>query len=425
MQSIFFWVVFVGNLRICRSWTEFSIWSLWGARHRPFLWPASVGAWKSRRMWFSVDLRWKISVEPQHEMLSTGSGFVRFFHSFNCLALVVWLVFFKDSSRSTWYAGLGWTGHQGMGEHFVLAEATTAASQATTAAGGVKQMAAVAAVGAVGGAVVWKPGGAVVVWAQPKDIEKWTGPWKCFRLGDSRPGAQHYTEILHDVLTNAFVKLGPHFKLYDPCPRGRWRRSSSWGSPGPGHVSLRQRLEAFEAGVAATRSDQVGDVARGVGAMAIKGVDKARELDREHDITGKVMEAGSKARIKGPKTVQLREKKTPGSDNCWRHQWEVWYHWQGVDQVFKQNRWQFKKCVGPDYLSFGWGETRSFCSCCEGGADPATIWSGKGFSWDDCVFQVMAWGARSRRETPCVLQGFVTASCFFAQIRKFARWLPA
>lgn len=66
---------------------------------------------------------------------------------------------------------------------------------------------------------------------------------------------------------------------------------------------------------------QVGDVARGVGAMAIKGVDKARnavvatklqrittlcflvvphgkarELDREHDISGKVMEAGSKAK---------------------------------------------------------------------------------------------------------------------------------
>lgn len=57
-------------------------------------------------------------------------------------------------------------------------------------------------------------------------------------------------------------------------------------------------------------------MARGVGAMAIKGVDKARnawqndattlvvffsvgkarELDREHDISGKVMEAGSKAR---------------------------------------------------------------------------------------------------------------------------------
>lgn len=31
-----------------------------------------------------------------------------------------------------------------------------------------------------------------------------------------------------------------------------------------------------EAGVAATRSDQVGDVARGVGAMAIKGYDKVQ-----------------------------------------------------------------------------------------------------------------------------------------------------
>jgi len=98
-------------------------------------------------------------------------------------------------------------------------QATTAASQATTAAGGVKQMAAVAAVGAVGGAVV-----------------------------------------LGSALGLATVVGG-----------------------------------AAAAGVAATRTDQVGDVARGVGAMAIKGVDKARELDREHDISGKVMEAGSKA----------------------------------------------------------------------------------------------------------------------------------
>mmetsp|Transcript_57206 Transcript_57206/g.69896 ORF Transcript_57206/g.69896 Transcript_57206/m.69896 type:complete len:278 (+) Transcript_57206:116-949(+) len=100
-------------------------------------------------------------------------------------------------------------------------QATTAAGQATSAAGGAKQLAAVAAVGAVGGAVV----------------------------------------------------LGSALGL------------ATVGAVGG----------AAAAGVAATRSDQVGDVARGVGAMAIKGYDKARDLDREHDISGKVMEAGSKA----------------------------------------------------------------------------------------------------------------------------------
>lgn len=49
------------------------------------------------------------------------------------------------------------------------------------------------------------------------------------------------------------------------------------------------------AAFAATRSDKVGDVARGVGAMAISGVDKARAIDSEHNISGKVVDAGSKA----------------------------------------------------------------------------------------------------------------------------------
>jgi len=49
------------------------------------------------------------------------------------------------------------------------------------------------------------------------------------------------------------------------------------------------------AGMAATRSDKIGDAARGVGSMALKGVDKAREIDREHDITGKMVHAGTKA----------------------------------------------------------------------------------------------------------------------------------
>ncbi|CAJ1385110.1 unnamed protein product [Effrenium voratum] len=82
-------------------------------------------------------------------------------------------------------------------------QATTAASQAATAAGGLKQMGAVAAVGAVGGAIV----------------------------------------------------LG--------------------GTLGLGVIGAVGGAAA--AGVAATRSDQ------------------AREMDREHDISGKVMQAGSKA----------------------------------------------------------------------------------------------------------------------------------
>lgn len=52
---------------------------------------------------------------------------------------------------------------------------------------------------------------------------------------------------------------------------------------------------AAAAGMAATRSDKIGDAARGVGSMALKGVDKAREIDREHDITGKMVHAGTKA----------------------------------------------------------------------------------------------------------------------------------
>ncbi|CAE7668470.1 yciC [Symbiodinium sp. CCMP2592] len=52
---------------------------------------------------------------------------------------------------------------------------------------------------------------------------------------------------------------------------------------------------AAAAGMAATRSDKIGDAARGVGSMALKGVDKAREIDREHDITGKMAHAGTKA----------------------------------------------------------------------------------------------------------------------------------
>eukprot|EP00931_Biecheleriopsis_adriatica_P102107 TRINITY_DN77130_c0_g1_i1.p1 TRINITY_DN77130_c0_g1~~TRINITY_DN77130_c0_g1_i1.p1 ORF type:complete len:277 (+),score=76.66 TRINITY_DN77130_c0_g1_i1:108-938(+) len=101
-------------------------------------------------------------------------------------------------------------------------QATTAASHAASAAGGYKQMAAVAAVGAVGGAVV---------------LGSTLG---CFMTAGAVGGAA-------------------------------------------------------VAGVAATRSDKVGEVARGVGALAVTGVEKAREINREHDISGKVVEAGSKA----------------------------------------------------------------------------------------------------------------------------------
>eukprot|EP00930_Biecheleria_cincta_P064893 TRINITY_DN50584_c0_g1_i1.p1 TRINITY_DN50584_c0_g1~~TRINITY_DN50584_c0_g1_i1.p1 ORF type:complete len:273 (-),score=68.70 TRINITY_DN50584_c0_g1_i1:119-937(-) len=49
------------------------------------------------------------------------------------------------------------------------------------------------------------------------------------------------------------------------------------------------------AGYSATRSDKLGEVARGVGAMAVSGIDKARAIDAEHNISGKVADAGSKA----------------------------------------------------------------------------------------------------------------------------------
>eukprot|EP00929_Paragymnodinium_shiwhaense_P113427 TRINITY_DN81720_c0_g1_i1.p1 TRINITY_DN81720_c0_g1~~TRINITY_DN81720_c0_g1_i1.p1 ORF type:complete len:311 (+),score=58.02 TRINITY_DN81720_c0_g1_i1:98-934(+) len=99
-------------------------------------------------------------------------------------------------------------------------QAHSAASRAASSAGGVKQMAAVAAIGAVGGAIVLGPLGLTLV-----------------------------------------------------------------GAAGGAAV----------AGVAATRSDTIGDVTRGVGSFAAMGVEKAIDANRQHDITGKVVAAGGKA----------------------------------------------------------------------------------------------------------------------------------
>jgi len=49
------------------------------------------------------------------------------------------------------------------------------------------------------------------------------------------------------------------------------------------------------AGYAATRSDKVGDAARAAGGLALKGADKAKELNDKHHITEKLTDAGTKA----------------------------------------------------------------------------------------------------------------------------------
>lgn len=45
----------------------------------------------------------------------------------------------------------------------------------------------------------------------------------------------------------------------------------------------------------ATRSDKVGEAARTAGGLAVQGAEKAQELNKEHKITDKLAEAGSKA----------------------------------------------------------------------------------------------------------------------------------
>jgi hypothetical protein len=52
---------------------------------------------------------------------------------------------------------------------------------------------------------------------------------------------------------------------------------------------------AAGAAYAATRQDAVGDAARSVGGAAVKGVDKAQELNEKHQITAKMADAGNKA----------------------------------------------------------------------------------------------------------------------------------
>lgn len=49
---------------------------------------------------------------------------------------------------------------------------------------------------------------------------------------------------------------------------------------------------AAGAAYCATRQDQVGDIARKTGDVALKGVDRVQELNREHQITSKIAEAG-------------------------------------------------------------------------------------------------------------------------------------
>ena len=49
------------------------------------------------------------------------------------------------------------------------------------------------------------------------------------------------------------------------------------------------------AAYAATRSDGVGDAARATGKAAVAVGDKATELDREHDISGKAKKAAADA----------------------------------------------------------------------------------------------------------------------------------
>lgn len=49
---------------------------------------------------------------------------------------------------------------------------------------------------------------------------------------------------------------------------------------------------AAAAGYCATRSDKVGEAARGIGNLAIAGVDKAMELNEKHKIAEKMIEVG-------------------------------------------------------------------------------------------------------------------------------------
>jgi len=52
---------------------------------------------------------------------------------------------------------------------------------------------------------------------------------------------------------------------------------------------------AAAAGYCATRQDKIGDVARTAGGIAVGGVEKAVELNREHNITGKLADTTTKA----------------------------------------------------------------------------------------------------------------------------------
>lgn len=55
---------------------------------------------------------------------------------------------------------------------------------------------------------------------------------------------------------------------------------------------------AAAAGYAATRNDQIGQVARAAGGTALSGVSKAQELNDQHQITAKMADAGGKVASK-------------------------------------------------------------------------------------------------------------------------------
>eukprot|EP00439_Symbiodinium_sp_Y106_P052182 s1137_g6.t6 len=99
----------------------------------------------------------------------------------------------------------------------------------------------------------------------------------------------------------ADLKAGPRW-LVVTTPPDKWPaeaqkryKNKPFGDRRTEIVFIGADMVESEAGMAATRSDKIGDAARGVGSMALKGVDKAREIDREHDITGKMVHAGTKA----------------------------------------------------------------------------------------------------------------------------------
>mmetsp|Transcript_77312 Transcript_77312/g.151697 ORF Transcript_77312/g.151697 Transcript_77312/m.151697 type:complete len:283 (-) Transcript_77312:36-884(-) len=61
---------------------------------------------------------------------------------------------------------------------------------------------------------------------------------------------------------------------------------------------------AVAASYCATRSDKVGEATRAVGGLAVKGAEKAAELNEKHKVTDRMMEAGTAAAAKAKETDQ-------------------------------------------------------------------------------------------------------------------------